>query len=620
MESNNHRQEIGLARLAVGETTPHLRDLRAILDERQVTILFQPIVDARERRIHGFEALVRGPSDSPLHAPGNLFEAAHRYEMLLELERLCWCEAYRRFLELDLPGKLFLNTTPVSLLHRGDPLSRHLREIDGREAATDRLVIEVTEQYPIDDYEAVRSAIEHYRGLGFEIAIDDLGAGYSGLRLWSELRPDYVKIDRHFLQGIHEDLTKQEFVRSINDIALGTKSRVIAEGVETRKDFLVVCQLGIDIAQGYYFARPTQRPVRVLDETLFLDEPAGMREGALRLSETVAALAVEVQPIAPQLTVQATVEILQTNPELHTLPVVVEGRPLGVVRRSRLMEIYLRQYGRELHGRKPIQNFMDTNPVVVADNLPVERVSQKITDKLNFELEHDFVVTRDSRYFGMGRVRDLLKTITELQIRNARYANPLTLLPGNVPIYERIDRLLGQRRRFTVGYCDLDNFKPFNDAYGYSLGDDVIRTTARVLSANADVDRDFVGHIGGDDFIVVFTSEDWHERCERILHQFAREVEGFYRPEDVARGGIWSHDRSGKELFFPLLSLSIGAVQPDPQRCRTHHDVAALASDAKHGAKERAGNSLYFNRRQGPPEPPSPAGESAAPQASPLPI
>lgn len=574
-------------------------EVRAIIEQGRLSILFQPIVAVGENAIHGYEALTRGPSDSPLHAPVSLFNAACQAGLLLELESQCWRLAHDSFIELGLPGRLFLNTSSRSLIQPGQPLLRALCGAGNPHFQPERVVIEITEQYPIDNFPAVVQAASDYRLLGFQLAIDDLGAGYAGLRLWSELRPDYVKIDSHFLQRVHEDPVKQEFIRSIRDIALGTKSRVIAEGIETHNEYQALLQLGIGLGQGYFFSRPKSRPPLELSPNQpELEASSSLRRQ--RLSETIGALAVTVPTVAPETTVEEAVALLQEHSEVHTVPVLVEQRPIGAVRRQRLMELYLKQYSRELYGRRPVTRFMDRHPLIVEHDLPVERVSQKITDQLNFEIEHQFIITRNGEYFGIGLVRDLLKKITDLQIRNARYANPLTLLPGNVPIYEHIDQLLSEQRSFTVCYCDLDHFKPYNDNYGYTRGDEVIQKLAQILCAHIDDQYDFAGHIGGDDFILVFTSENWQERCEHILRHFERERSLFYSETDLAQGGIWGHDRQGNSVFFSLLSLSIGAVSLTAQQCQTHHQVATLATEAKCQAKKLSGNSLFIERRRAP--------------------
>ena len=159
---------------------------------------------------------------------------------------------------------------------------------------------------------------------------------------------------------------------------------------------------------------------------------------------------------------------------------------------------------------------MDQAPVIVEEDMSVEKVSQFVTDSAQMHIEDDFIIARKGEYAGIGSVMDLLKKITDLQIRNARYANPLTLLPGNVPIYEFIDDLLTRQEGFAVAYCDLDHFKPYNDVYGYGRGDQILQQVA----SHVIPELDFVGHVGVYDFILVFCSQDWQQRCEEMTLQF----------------------------------------------------------------------------------------------------
>ena len=224
--------------------------LISILNRGAVTSLFQPIVSTLEERIVGFEALSRGPSDSPLHSPLTLFAAARHHGILTELEMLCRDRAVSRFCNLNLPGKLFLNVSPESLLEHQHYPGRTLEILQRNGLKPDQVVIELTEQAPIEDLSLLRSALHHYRDMGFSIALDDLGAGYSSLRLWSELQPEFVKIDRHFIDGIHRDPVKREFVASILHMAKASRACVIAEGIEQPEDLAVLEDIGIDWVQG----------------------------------------------------------------------------------------------------------------------------------------------------------------------------------------------------------------------------------------------------------------------------------------------------------------------------------------------------------------------------------
>lgn len=197
------------------------QSLDDILQHVRLTPMFQPIVSIKENNIYGYEALIRGPSDSALHSPINLFDAASRHGRLAELDLLCREVAIMQFGKFELDAKLFVNTIPEVLLQQDYQHGLTLDFIKKAGLSADKVVIELTEQYPIDDYDLMRQATEHYRDMGFSIALDDLGAGYSGLRTWSEIKPDFVKLDRHFMQNIHQDRDKRQFVQSMVDIARG---------------------------------------------------------------------------------------------------------------------------------------------------------------------------------------------------------------------------------------------------------------------------------------------------------------------------------------------------------------------------------------------------------------
>src|SRR5471032_1495056 len=231
----------------------HLQD---IIARRQLSALFQPIIDLRSGAVIAYEGLIRGPSDSPLHAPLNLFKAARAYQLTVEVEHLCRRVVLERFAEMALPGKLFLNVSPDCLLQRDARHGKTLEALAEIGIHPDRIIIELTENQPTYDYEAMREAVLHYRNMGFQIAIDDRGEGFSSLRLWSELRPEYVKIDMHFIQGINADPVKLQFVRSIQEIAEKSNTLVIAEGIETQAELLVLRDVGVAFGQGYHLGRP----------------------------------------------------------------------------------------------------------------------------------------------------------------------------------------------------------------------------------------------------------------------------------------------------------------------------------------------------------------------------
>lgn len=568
-----------------------------IIREQRLFPVFQPIVDLRSGELLGHEALIRGPANTPLHAPYHLFNAAIRHQLLHRLELLCRRRSLECFAALGLPGKLFLNVS-ASLL--STPEHQHGFTADLLEELglpQERLVIELSEQHPFDHHGLTRAAVEHYRQMGFHIAIDDLGSGYSGLKLWSELHPDYVKIDMHFIRNIDHDSVKREFVRSICNIGKSLRCRIIAEGIETMEELHTLQEMGVRYGQGFLLGRPAAEPHAPID-------PAVIRRGysqwaslgGRRDAETAERLVRPVASVSPEDRLGDVSRIFSDEPGIGAVPVLVDGEPVGVVRRGELLEMFAAQYGRALYEQKPVSRLMRRDMLLVEADTPLEEVSKLITEHDDSDgMFQEVVITEEGCYLGMGSVRDLLKRITELKIRNARYANPLTLLPGNVPINSKIDALLEQVADFHVAYFDLNHFKPFNDRCGYSKGDQVIRQLGLLLLQHAGHEHNFVGHIGGDDFVVLFRERGWRSICERILAEFAALLPDFYDSEQLAAGGAWGKDRDGKPQFFPLLSLSVGVVYPDPYKCSSYHEVAELAAEAKKLAKESGGNAIYVS-------------------------
>lgn len=574
-------------------------ELLRILTSRLLTAVFQPIVSVGHRKIIGYEALIRGPSDSPLHSPLNLFDTAERHDLQTRLEFACREITIKQFARLALPGKLFINVSPAVLLEPDFKKGETLKFIKETGLNPSDIIIELTEHQPTDDYRIMQEAVAHYRSMGFEIALDDLGAGYSGLRLWSELHPEYVKIDKHFVQGLHENKIKFNFVKSIQQMATAMNCKVIAEGIEVFEEFDAILKMGITHAQGFYFARPTAQPPLELEKQLFLgstylDVHQGLKRG-LKVENITQILT----PISAGTAIDQVLHLFQHQPGFGLLPVIEDGLPVGLITRDKFFsELFSSRFGIELHGKRPIRSFIRDRPFTIDKSTTIERVSKQLT----FAMRNDqaFLITDNDAYFGVATVLDLLGEITRQQINNAKHANPLTLLPGSVPINQLIDQLLEAQQPFCVGYFDLDHFKPYNDVYGYSAGDDIIKAVADTLTSCVPAEDGYVGHIGGDDFIVVFIGVDWLAHCENILAVFKQRVPGYYKLTDIQAGGFHSEDRMGQKHFYPLISLSVGLVEEyASSQCRSHVDIADLASEAKKQAKRQPGNSFFINRRYG---------------------
>jgi diguanylate cyclase (GGDEF)-like protein len=574
--------------------------IKEILKKKQLYPVFQPIVDITTGKIDGYEALIRGTKGSSLRNPKEIFEQAKLQNLIVPLEYLCIELACREYQKKQLNGRLFLNVSPMSLTqgHTENHIVEILQSEFGFEK--DKVVIELSEQYPLQDYQVIRSAIIFMRECGYELAIDDLGAGYSSLRVWSEFRPEYVKVDRHFIDGINTDPVKYEFVKSIQEISKSLGCKIIAEGIETREELKSIQSLGISHGQGYLLGKPVKKPV--------VSIPEGIYESINSIQQIFyypyKNLIIDLLEVCDFLlitdTLEDVAELMKRDPLLNCIPVIKNGIPAGVITRKKVFEIFLGRYGRELHAKKTIKEFLNKNVLIVEKDTSVSDVSYMFTSSNQRDMNIDIIIVDGGKYIGVVKTKKLLEKITENKIMAARHSNPLTMLPGNVPIYEWIDELLSRRHNFKLAYFDLNNFKPYNDIYGYSRGDEIILFLSETIKQNIDFDCDLLGHVGGDDFVVIFQSDDWRKKCEVILDLFEKGVVDYYDNEAIRNNGIYSHDRCGNVCFFSILSVAIGVVSPDPLTCLSHHDVAALATDAKREAKKKGGNTLFISRRENP--------------------
>jgi EAL domain-containing protein (putative c-di-GMP-specific phosphodiesterase class I) len=251
-----------------GERETWRRQLHQIIQTRQLSAVFQPILDLHQAKVIGVEGLIRGPTSSKLHAPHELFGLARACGMVAKVEQLARHIILKAFAEQASPGKIFVNASPDILVQHVLPADRALTFIAQLGLRPDQIIIEITENIPTVDYQRLREATQHYRRMGFQIAIDDLGEGFSGLRLWSEIRPDYIKVDQYFIHNIHLDPIKLQFVRSLQAIAVKTGARVIAEGIESPAELAAIHRLGIAYGQGYWIARPSASPSAEVSEAI----------------------------------------------------------------------------------------------------------------------------------------------------------------------------------------------------------------------------------------------------------------------------------------------------------------------------------------------------------------
>lgn len=234
-------------------------------------------------------------------------------------------------------------------------------------------------------------------------------------------------------------------------------------------------------------------------------------------------------------------EIFQVDKILEGIVIVDNDyRPIGIITRTQFYQQLGSRYGYDLYMNRSISLLMDENHLKVDYYTPILHVSNLAMSRQQEKLYDFIVVTRDGEYFGVVSIKALLLKISEIQISLARLESPLTGLPGNIVIKEKMKELL-QYSKYTILYFDLDNFKAFNDVYGFKEGDEIIQETANIITSNLQEYSKqgvFVGHIGGDDFIAILSNHEYITLCNEIINEFDSKITAFYVQEDLERGYI----------------------------------------------------------------------------------
>ncbi|KVP80790.1 EAL domain-containing protein [Burkholderia ubonensis] len=573
------------------------RTARLIAD-RALAAVFQPIVDLGSGTVIAYEGLIRGPRGTDLETPAALFAQAAREGATIALEHAAAITCLDAFAALGYDGKLFLNFSAGAILALAREREHARMLLERAQIAAERIVIELTEQNASTDLAQVAPAVASLRDAGIQFALDDYGTANASMNLWLRLHPDVVKIDRFFIHDIALDPLKFEAVRAMQHFAHASGAKLIAEGIEHERDLIVVRDMGICCVQGFLLGRPHAQPERVVApaarDAIRAPHIAVFPDAsrAARPSGTVAAKMLVAAPALPRdVTSNDVLALFNRMPELHAVALVEHERPVALVNRRSFMDRFALPYHREVFGRKPCLQFANDAPLMIENATTVEQLALLLANNDQRYLADGFVITEHGRYVGLGTGESLVRAVTEMRIEAARYANPLTFLPGNIPISAHIDRLLARDAGFHACYVDLNQFKPFNDQYGYWQGDEVLKYAATVLAGICDPQRDFLGHVGGDDFLVLFQSDDWHARAAAAIGRFNDGAQRFYTLVDQRAGGLHGEDRHGNPAFFGFVTMAIGAVGVPAGAHRAMRygsdEIASVAALAKRRAKQQ---------------------------------
>ena len=230
-----------------------------LLEKRRFTSHFQPIFHSDGKSVFGYEALFRGLDDNGgIIAPGQMFPLATSANLLFQLDLAARCSAVDAAHEQGLQdSKLFINFNPSSIYDPSYCLRETTKYISERGISPDQIIFEVVESHYVASTNHLRGILTFYRKSGFEVALDDIGSGYSGLNMMQDLKPGFIKIDMELIRGVDQDDYRQNIIQNLITMCHANEGKVICEGIETEQEFKWLQDQGADYLQGFYLAKPS---------------------------------------------------------------------------------------------------------------------------------------------------------------------------------------------------------------------------------------------------------------------------------------------------------------------------------------------------------------------------
>ncbi|MBO5239033.1 MAG: GGDEF domain-containing protein [Lachnospiraceae bacterium] len=575
------------------QTTVDAEHLETIIKDQLITPVFQPIVSLQDGSVFGFEALSRITQDGLFANVEDMFRYAEHTNNIWNLEQVCRRAILRAISQQkdsfdSYHAKLFINVNP-KVLHDDKFQAGFTREYTSRYGInTDRITFEVTERERVQDEESFTNAINHYKLQDYQIAIDDVGVAYSGLNRICSLTPNYIKLDTALVRNVHNNPTKYALIKGLVEFSVNSGTRLIAEGIETQKELAVLIDLGVQYGQGFYLARPAaqlqacnsniRQEIQERNQHKLSSHYQGISyfpvRNILRSALTVSS----------DTKVEQVLSYLKKNEDIIGICVIENQQVIGTLTREKFLKKLSGRYGFSLYSSKTIQHITCKNFLFVDANTPISNVT-KLAMKREKDSLYDFIVVQNqNQYLGIVTVEDLLEKAMEINITIAKSSNPLTGLPGNLLIEQEMKQSVESGKPYTIYYFDLDNFKAFNDIYGFEKGDEVIRILADILK-NFATDNDFVGHIGGDDFVMICNGYPTPESIDALRQEFENRSHQLYNDTDRKNGYITAPNRHGEIEHFPLVSVTIVSLSNETLPFYNYDKVVATLSHYKKQTK-----------------------------------
>ena len=563
---------------------------------------FQPIIDSHTGRLYGVEALLRSYNEAGFDSIGQVFDTAYEENYLYSLDLKLREKVIEKFKEIKFCNdiKLFYNLDNRVLEMPNFSLGN--TELILAKYGINKSVItfEISEKHRFNNIIGINNMLSIYKDQGYNIAIDDFGSGFSNLQKLFHIEVDVLKIDRFFISDIEKSSKKRLFVNNIVNLVHSIGGIVVAEGVETESEYQICKKIGCHLIQGYYISYPTKN-TNEIKTTYIVDDYSNFdlkqKEYITEDRKLIEEHLVPMQGLYVENPIDRALKMLKDNNKTEIIPILdIQNRPVGIIKESKIKDYLLSPYGKDILKRKSIKDIIEK--VFINDvNISVDKLIELFSFEENLD---EIILTEFGQYRGVLNKSAIIKIISEKRIVEARNQNPLTKLAGNIMISDYIQTTLDSiDESYAYVYFDFNNFKSFNDKYGFKKGDEAILLFSEILRDNRIKSSDFIGHVGGDDFFLGIrylkndNFEDIYNRMIKIGEEFKESAKYYYSVEDIEKGFIKAPDRRGIVRRTPLLTTAIVFLEVPLGRVKYQiEEISELIFKLKKTAKNRKDSTV----------------------------
>ncbi len=562
---------------------------------------YQPIVNLSSGETIGWEAFTRINDDNcfrflyniPFHTEATPFSTI--------IDKNCFENAIQKLGRIHSKHKVFLNIQPQSF-QTNTFTPRNISDFIQKYGIKPfQVVFEISSRNSFQNDLSFWDLLDQLKHIGIQFALDDVGSGQSDFRWIADLKPQYIKLDRQFYQNALSETIMKVLLESLVTFCKKMNICMIAERLENLTEIELLVDMGILYGQGYYLARPYfPKKNAIPGHAVDIEKPSNrVKKCQLMKCNLPIEKYLRQAPVIQRKTTVLELKEIVSQCAHVTAIIMDQGKAVGVLENQHVYQILCLH--KEGAGSTIIDlaKYMERNFFVAESEMSAVDVVKMIAKQNMGLLNPPIVVMSKNSPVGIVSFVELQDVFIRYQIDEARDANPLSGLPGNMAIQQALDEYYRIGHPISLIYIDLDHFKVFNDQYGFKRGDQMLLQLSQILSwaiRRKGGEGDFLGHIGGDDFVIITTPDKAVGICQLVIKSFSRLRNGCYDTKEIKQGYVDSHDRKGLRMQVPLAAVSLAIVD-----CYDRKEIAELparAASMKQYAKTISGNSYVLDRRK----------------------